>query len=49
MLYRLLYIYFSTTMLLGDEPIHIVYHNEGSNLFVVSAPEKRYGIDPVLM
>lgn len=34
----------STTMILGDEPIHIVYHSEGSDLFVVSAPQNIFSL-----
>lgn len=34
----------STTMILGNKPIHIVYHSEGSDLFVVSAPQNRFSL-----
>lgn len=34
----------STTLLLGDTQVHVVYHCEGHNLFVMSAPESRFSL-----
>ncbi|KAL4230019.1 hypothetical protein ACF0H5_010406 [Mactra antiquata] len=32
----------STTMIVDNNPVHVVYHCEGQNLFVICAPENRF-------
>lgn len=34
----------STTLMVDNNPVHIVYHCEGQNLFVISAPETRFSL-----
>ncbi|XP_060591133.1 protein inturned-like [Ruditapes philippinarum] len=34
----------STTLMVDNSPVHVVYHCEGQNLFVISAPENRFSL-----
>ncbi|XP_052281531.1 protein inturned-like [Dreissena polymorpha] len=39
----------STTLLVEDQPVHIVYHCEGPSLFVFSAPEHMFSLTSLTM